>query len=143
MVGQIPMIVECSDWTVQLPNSATTIFNITTNVVQNNYTTNTYIDNTTTHHHYNVTNVTRMVNETVTQVNVVEKAVNTTVSEKVWGVSEAAFFWGTALAFFALIAIAYFIYATITSNKREELKANAMGTEYGKLKEKPRRNRIF
>ena len=142
MVGQIPMIVECDEWDTQLPNSATTVINITTTTVVNEGDTHvvnniTNIDNTS--HHYNITNVTRNVSVT----NIVEKAVNTTVTETIWGVSEAAFFWGTALVFFAVIAVAYFVYATITTNKKEELKANAMGTRYAKLKESPRQNRIF
>tara|TARA_B100000945_G_scaffold320945_1_gene332897 strand:- start:843 stop:1280 length:438 start_codon:yes stop_codon:yes gene_type:complete len=145
MVGQIPMIVYCSDWATQLPNSATTIVNITTHVTHtgSNITVINEANHTYhTHAHYNVTNVTRIVNETVNQI--IEKAVNTTVTEEVWGVSEAAFFWGTALVFFGVIAIGYFVYATVTSNKKEELKAKAMGAAYGMLpKVRPRRNRIF
>jgi cbb3-type cytochrome oxidase subunit 3 len=144
MIGQIPMIVECDEWDNVLPNSATTVVNITTHVHEGDTTVInniTNIDNTSTHHHYNITNITKLVNESIT--NVVEKAVTTTVTEKIWGVSEAAFFWGTALVFFAVIAVAYFVYATITANKKEELKANAMGMAYGKLNERPRQNRIF
>ena len=142
--GQIPMIVECDEWDNVLPNSVTTVVNITTHVhegdttIMNNITN---VDNTSTHHHYNITNITRVVNESIT--NVIEKAVNTTITEEIWGVSEAAFFWGTALSFFGVIAVAYFVYATITANKKEELKANAMGTGYGKQPLLPRRNRIF
>ena len=32
LIGQIPMIVQCTDWQTQLPNSVTTVVNITTHV---------------------------------------------------------------------------------------------------------------
>lgn len=153
--GQIPMIIECDEWTTILPNTVTTVLNITTHV--HDYASyHTNITEVTEHHHHknvteqhvhntiqqNVTNITRIVNETVEVI--MERAVNTTVTKEIWGVSEAAFYWATGLTFAGVVVIAYFVYHTITTNKREELKAATQLTSYkGDGKYTPRMNRIF
>ena len=133
LIGQIPMIVECDQWQTQLPNPTTTVINITTHVKQN--VTQNHI------HHYNVTNVTRMVNESLNITYEIPK--NVTITEQVWGISEPAFYYVTAMIVLGLGIVSYFIYATITKNKKEELLAAVEGMKYGTTSKLKRKKRIF
>lgn len=136
LIGQIPMIVECDQWQIQLPNPTTTVVNITIHDFQNVTHQHQHI------HHYNVTNVTRVVNESLNITHEIPK--NVTVTEQVWGISEPAFYYISAIILAAIVVIAYFVYATITENKKQELLASIQGTGYNpNVKYKPRKSRIF
>ena len=151
MDGQVPTITTCDQWSVTLPQSATTVLNLS--VVTQNITNHNVVDNTSTYV-TNVTNVTNVTMHVTNVTNVTNVTYNVTeihpgivqniteITEQLeWGPSA---YYGALAAFVLIVGIlAYTFYKCWEKNKEDE-KTLGKAKNYLLGKQlKERRPRIF